>query len=276
MIWEMLHRVDEYFILLIQNEELYSVASDVKISFDLNVKEEQIRNEWLGEKGKLNDALDHINKGEYEEKYRYVVKDALNRVNEQMDRTFWQLSMNTLTSVCSGALLGILMVVAWLLRSQGPATGALSSLNVGGLSDHFLTLIALGLMGAYLSNLMTTENFLYIQGAPFWRYFFHNLISKPLMSGFAAVLIYILARSKIIFSITTPDQAKATVSQIISLNVPPEGIGYAYAMLAIISGFAADKVLRNMIDSVLKKLEQKAEKTKDSQKQDKAADSEKK
>ncbi len=37
-------------------------------------------------------------------------------------------------------------------------------------------------------------------------------------------------------------------------------------MLAIISGFAADKVLRNTIDNVLKKLEQKAEKTKDTAK----------
>jgi len=39
-----------------------------------------------------------------------------------------------------------------------------------------------------------------------------------------------------------------------------------YAVLAIVSGFAADKVLRNMIDTVLKRLEQKAEKTKDAEK----------
>jgi hypothetical protein len=32
--------------------------------------------------------------------------------------------------------------------------------------------------------------------------------------------------------------------------------------VAIVSGFAADKILRTMIDGVLKRLEQKAEKTK--------------
>jgi hypothetical protein len=37
-------------------------------------------------------------------------------------------------------------------------------------------------------------------------------------------------------------------------------------MLAIVSGFAADKVLGNMIDGVLKKLHQEAEKTKDTEK----------
>jgi hypothetical protein len=38
-------------------------------------------------------------------------------------------------------------------------------------------------------------------------------------------------------------------------------------VLAIVSGFAADKILRSMIYSALKKLEQKAEKMKESKKQ---------
>jgi hypothetical protein len=279
MIWEMLHRVDEYFILLIKDAELYSKASYVKNSFDLNIKDEKVREEWIGANGKLKKALDDINAGTYKEEHRYVVRDALNLVNEQMDRTFWQLSMNTLTSVWSGVLLGLLMGLAWISPNYCPKgpLGTLHLLNEGVLCDHFLTLIVLGLMGAYLSNLMTKENFLYIQGAPFWRYFLHNVVSKPLMSGFAAVFIYILARSKLIFSIATPEVAKTAVSQIINLNVSKEGVGYVYAILAIVSGFAADKVLRNMIDNVLKKLEQRAEKTKDSQKQgDQTKDSGKK
>jgi hypothetical protein len=281
MIWEMLHRVDESFILLIKNAELYSKATYVKNSFDLNIKDDKVREEWIGANGKLKKTLDNITAGTYNEEDRYAVKDALNIVNEQVDRTFWQLSMNTLTSVWSGTILGILMLLAWIDWNKVFKTTvfnkSLDSLKSGSLSEHYLTLIVLGLMGAYLSNLMTKEDFLYIQGAPFWRYFLHNLLSKPLMSGFAAVFIYILARSKIIFSITAPDQTKATVSPIINLNVPSEGLGYAYAMLAIVSGFAADKVLRNMIDNVLKKLEQRAEKSKDSEKkEDKTTDSGKK
>jgi len=259
LVWELLHRVDEYFILLIKDEELYSRAIDVKVSFKLNIKEEKVRDEWIGEKGKLIGALDQIKKREHMEENRYVVRDALKLVNEQMDRTFWQLSMNTLTSVWSAIILGGLMVLAWLFY---PA-GTLQSLGTGAFKSTFVTLIALGLMGAYLSNLMTKEDFLYVRGGPFWRYLLHNIFSKSLMSAFAAVFIYGVEKSKLIFSIDTKGASDAA-SNIISLNVTKGNEGYVYAVLAIVSGFAADKILRSMIDGVLKRLEQKAEKTKDS------------
>jgi hypothetical protein len=264
LVWELLHRVDEYFILLIKDDELYSRAIDVKTSFDLNIKEEKIRNEWIGEKGKLIGVLEQIKKKEKDTMLgnRYMVRDALKLVNEQMDRTFWQLSMNTLTSVWSGVILGILMLLAWLFY---PA-GTLQSLGTGGFRNTFVTLIALGLMGAYLSNLMTKENFLYVRGGPFWRYLLHNLLSKPLISAFAAVFIYAVEKSKLIFSINPLTDTSKMSLQIITLNVMKGSEGYVYAVLAVVSGFAADKILRSMIDGVLKRLEQKAEKTKDTEK----------
>jgi len=262
LVWELLHRVDENLLLLIKDEELCSRALDVKSSFDLNIKEETMRREWIGEKGKLATGLEQIRKKEHMNENRYVIRDALKLVNEQMDRTFWQLSMNTLTSVWSSAILGLLMLLVWKFHPPG----VLDALEKGGLGSNFVTLIGLGLMGAYLSNLMTREDFLYVRGGPFLRYFFHNLFSKPVMSAFAAVFIYVLERSKLVFSINPIAGAGSTskaASQIITFNVFPEGVGYVYAVLAIVSGFAADKVFRNMIDSVLKRLEQKAEKTKD-------------
>ena len=72
--------------------------------------------------------------------------------------------------------------------------------------------------------------------------------------------IYILAKTKIIFAIGSG----ADVSKVININVGAGAEGYAYAILAIVSGFAADKILKSTIDSVLKKLEQKAEKSKES------------
>lgn len=263
LVWELLHRVDECFILLVKDEELYSRAIDVKVSFELNIKEDNIREEWIGPKGRLGEVLDQIKKKENLPENRYVVRDALKLVNEQMDRNYWQLSMNTLTSVLSGTILGILMLLAWKFHPEG----ALASLGKSGLGTSFASLVALGLMGAYLSNLMTKENFLYVRGGPFWRYLLHNLLSKPLMSAFAAIFIYILEKSKLIFSInpiTGTEGTPRAASQLITFNVTPDSVGYVYAVLAIVSAFAADKVLRNMIDTVLKRLEQKADKTTDS------------
>lgn len=265
LIWELLHRVDEYFIFLYREEELYSRALDVKISFDMNIKEEKMREEWIGETGKLLEILEEMKAGQTPPGSRYVIRDALKLVNEQMDRTFWQLSMNTLTSLLSGLLLGALMLLAWKTR---PA-GSLELLKTGGLGENFGTLIILGLMGAYLSNLMTREDFLYVRGGPFWRYFLHHLASKPLMSAFAAGFIYLLEKSKLVFSITAANgggEASDISTQMISINVSPEGVGYVYAVLAIVSAFAADKVLRNTIDCVLKRMAQQAEKTKETAK----------
>ncbi len=182
--------------------------------------------------------------------------------------------MNTLTIVWS-SVLGALLILAGGLVLHFKPVGVLSNLSQGGLRANFVTLFVLGLVGSYLSNLMTNENFLYIRGGPFWRYFLHNLFTKPLMSAVAAVFVFILEKSKLIFSIKitgAQSPSNSVVNQIISLNVTPEGAGYAYAVLAIVSGFAADKILRSMIDSVLKKLEQKAEKTKDSEKNSKGYD----
>ena len=55
--------------------------------------------------------------------------------------------MNTLTSVWSSAILGILMLLAW--KCHTPET--LDSLEKGGLGNNFATLVVLGLMGAYLT-----------------------------------------------------------------------------------------------------------------------------
>lgn len=271
LVWELLHRVDENLILLIKEQELYSKAIDVKTSFDLNIKEKKVREEWIGaegQEGKFKAVLEEIKNGQHISLNRHMIRDALKLVNEQMDRTFWKLSINTLTSVFSAMMLGILMLVAAIILPGD----AIVSLGKGGLNNHFKTLAILGLMGAYLSNLMTKEDFLYIRGGPFGRYFLHNLFSKPLMSAFATIFIFILEKSKLIFSINTVPGAQSapaaspdtTMAQLISINVSQEGVGYAYAVIAVVSGFAADKILRNMIDTVLKRLAQKAEKTKDS------------
>lgn len=264
LIWEFLHRVDENIVLLFPDSELYGKAADIKTYFDLNIKEEKIRSDWIGEKGKLTEAIKEIKNERDIEKNRYVVKDALRVVNEQMDRTFWMLSMNTMTSVLSGVLLGFWMYIFW----YACFTSRLGTLGSTAKEDY-IPLAILGLMGAYLSNLVTKEDFLFVRGGPFWRYVIHYLISKPVLSSFTAIFIYIIEKSKLIFSISpvvakiSGGTAKPAVQQIITISVDKEATGYVYAILAIASGFAADKVLRSMIDRVLKRLEEKAEKTKE-------------
>jgi hypothetical protein len=264
MMWELLHRADENFILLMDGDELQSTVIDVKTSFDLNIKEEKLRAEWIGDKGVFRDILDKLKNKDQNTMLvnRYMIRDALRIVNEKMDSSYWQLSMNIMTSVLSSFILAVLLFLAWKWQPINPFQYLGQR---GGFDSTFVTLIGLGLMGAYLSNLMTNEDFLYVRGGPYFRCLLHNIFSKPVMSAFAAVFIYGLEKTKLIFSIG--NQATSTrLTEIITINVNQDYMGYAYAVLAIVSGFSADKILRSMFDKVLKKLEQKAEKTKDSEK----------
>ena len=60
LMWELLHRADENFILLMDEDELYARAVDVKTAFDMNIKEEKLRAKWLGDKGIFIDLLDQL------------------------------------------------------------------------------------------------------------------------------------------------------------------------------------------------------------------------
>jgi hypothetical protein len=262
LVWELLHRVDEQFVLLMTPEEFAGKAVEVKTAFDLNITEEKSRADWIGPKGRLIAVIDAVNKGNAAAADRAAVKEALQLVNEQMDRSFWQLSANTLTSVWSAMILGALLLLAWL----NAAGDELKGLAQGDLGAHYKTLIVLGLMGAYVSNVLTREDFLYVRGGPFYRYWLHHLLAKPLMSAFAALFVFVLEKSKLLFAIVTSTSAgsQGAATQLITFNVGAADAGYVYAVLAIVSGFAADKVLRSTFDSVLKRMERRAEKTKDS------------
>ena len=252
LVWNLLHRVDEQLIFLMPLDELYATAIDVRTTFDLTITEKKVREDVLGEKGKLTIAIKELKDSDQDiERTRYLIRDALQYLNKYVDTNYWILSMNILTSVLSAALLGISMVVYFLLYSQ----------------TAMVPYAILGFMGAFLSNLITKENILFVRGGPFWRYLFYNLMARPVLGAFAATFVLWIEKAKWIFSINpvAADEkvTSAVQSAVININVNKDALPYVLIVIAIVSGFAAEKLLRSMIDRVLKKLEEKAEKTKE-------------
>ena len=90
------------------------------------------------------------------------MKRALQLVNEQMDRTFWQLSANTLTSVWSALVLGILMWLAW---ANLPGD-QLAELGSGLLGDDYKMLDRPWADGRLCEQSAHKEDFLYRAGRP--------------------------------------------------------------------------------------------------------------
>lgn len=251
--WNLTHRIDEDIILLIEHNELLAKAIEIKTSFDMNIKERGIREEWLGgngKKGRLIEAIEELEKGNNNKNIRYIIKELLGIINGRMDDLFLRISLNKKVILCSAILLGIFMVVFWVCNFI-PLLGSWE----GSLLEKVISISLLGIMGAYLSNFMTTGDFLFIKGS-FWIFMLYHIVARPIIGCFAAIFIYILEQSKLVFSI-----GETMEEQLITLNVSSDVIGYVYAILAIVSGFSGDKIIKNMIDKVLKRLEEKAEKT---------------
>jgi hypothetical protein len=241
-------------------------AIDVKASFELNITEPSVRALWLGTegggKGSLVLAIEKLDQGDATDA-RHIVRAALQMVNAQVDRRFWVLSSNVLTSVWSGALLASSMTLCALLWAYAPARifAPIQTLGTMPVAD-LLPVAALGAMGAYVSNLLTRQDFLFVRGGPYWRFLLHPIVAKPVLSAFAALFVYAVARSGLVFSIGAAEVGTNAASAVITLSIPSgEPTAFAYAVMAMASGFGADKILRDMIDRVLKRLEEKAEKT---------------
>jgi len=260
LVWNLLHRADEYLVFLMSQDELYARAIDVKTAFDMTITEKKVREDVLGEKGKLTIAIKDLQVGGQNiERSRYLIRDAFQYLNEHVDMNYWILSMNTLTSVWSAVLLGMFIFVFFLVYSQ------IISVSEG-INREILSFLG-GIMGAYLSNLITKENILFVRGGPFWRYLLYNLMARPILGGFSATVIFWIEKSKLVFSINPIGAdgklVSAVSSSIVNINVNQDATVYAYIVLAIASGFAGEKLIRNMMDRVLKRLEEKAEKTKE-------------
>lgn len=255
--WRLLHRAARELLLVLPGPELLAAAQRVRDAFDLNVTEAKVREAWLGDgagTGLLTKAVAQLRADPADAEARHLLRQAAAVVDDQVDGDFWNLSMNTLTGVLSGVALGLAMVA---FAALGYAA-SLPSLGGGALDgSRAAQLSLLGLMGGYLSNALTREGFLYLRGGPFWRYFALHLAARPVLSAFAAVALAILVKAELVVAFN----AAAGRAGVVSIQVG-EPVGYAYAGLAIAAGFAADKLLRDMLGRVLARLEQKAEKTK--------------
>lgn len=260
LVWNLLHRADEHLLFLMSHDELYARATGVNTTFDLAITEKKVRDEMLGEKGKLTLVIKDLETNEPNiERDQYLIRDALQYLNENVDTNYWILSMNTMTSILSAGLLGLGILMIFFIPGLDPMKDQVPP-KMG-------LITILGCMGAFLSNLITKENFLYVRGGPFWRYLLHNLAAKPVLGAFAAIFVLWVEQSKWIFSINDAtaieEAASRAQSAIININVSNAALPFAYVIIAVVSGFAAEKILRKMIDRVLKRLEEKAEKTKE-------------
>ncbi|OFX25015.1 MAG: hypothetical protein A2V77_09105 [Anaeromyxobacter sp. RBG_16_69_14] len=117
---------------------------------------------------------------------------------------------------------------------------------------------ALGAGGAIVSNMIAREP-LIVSIGPTSRHFAFNLFVKPVIGAFVALFVYFLERSGIAFTISTgQSDSSMGVAQIV---VPSStAVTFLRSVIALAAGFFGERLLRPMMDKVLRAMSAQGEK----------------
>jgi hypothetical protein len=277
--WSLLHEVTADTMLIMPAEMLAAEARHLVQQFKRNIIEPDAREAWLGKDGSsgpLHEALRVVEacamrpgaqSAEDALKLRHarhVLRSVRREVDNHTDLAFQRLNLTVLIRGMSGILLVLLFSLAFLFNSAMWLSPIHDEAIWHSLA-RLLPLIMLGAGGAIVAN-MTSEMSALVTNGPRWRQFIFYLFVRPALGAFAAFLFCLLAWSGMIFSIEVAEAATAQSDP----ALPPairivlgsaRAVGFAYAMISIVVGFSAERILGSTMDKVLHRLFSAAEKT---------------
>ncbi len=273
--WELIHEVDGLLLLVMPPHLLAPRALEIQQQFERRVTDGARAQLWLGA-DKASGPLPRCVRGlarvdglgsaaapppldaEQGRYCRSVLRGALDTVNQQVDKTFWQLSINVSLQVFSTLLLLAVFVASFLLLSR-----ELLQTWPRDLVPRGLLLIAFaGASGAILSNMLSKERFVVATGAT-GRFFAYHLMVKPIIGAFAALMLLFLEQSRMLLSVDTRagatrvDASSAVLHIVVSDD---QAVFFTLVALAVVAGWSADKLLGSIMDKVLSRLLGQSEK----------------
>ncbi|MBN8468368.1 hypothetical protein JYJ95_17765 [Corallococcus exiguus] len=271
--WELIHEVDGLLLLVMPAPMLVPRALEVQQQFERRVTDSRAHL-WLGAdrtSGPLPRSVRQLTRGDgpgnaapppldaEESRYcRSVLRGALDTVNQQVDKTFWQLSINVSLQIFSTLLLLAVFVISFVLLSR-----ELIQTWPGELIPRGLLLVGFaGASGAIISNMLSKERFVVATGAT-GRFFAYHLMVKPVIGAFAALMLLFLEQSRMLLSVDTRtgstgvDPSPALFHIVVSDN---QAVFFTLMALAVVAGWSADKLLGSIMDKVLGRLLGQSEK----------------
>ncbi|RKH52890.1 hypothetical protein D7X96_09885 [Corallococcus interemptor] len=262
--WELIHDVDGLLLLVMPPHMLVPRALEIEQQFGRRVADTARALLWLGAdkvSGPLPRCVRRLTQEDGADADRYcrnVLRGALDTVNQQVDKTFWQLSINVTLQVFSTLLLLAVFLVSFLLLSRELIQAWPSDLVPRGL----LLVGFAGASGAIISNMLSKERFVVATGAT-GRFFAYHLLVKPVIGAFAALMLLFLEQSRMLLSVDTRtgstgvDPSPALFHIVVSDN---QAVFFTLMALAVVAGWSADKLLSSIMDKVLGRLLGQSEK----------------
>jgi hypothetical protein len=279
--WEIIHEVDGLLLLVLPKAMLPSRALVLQQRFEAKIKDPIIQRLWLGADRTsgplpkasrlLNEALasgpPHVALPSLDDTRlahcRHVLRGALGVLNDHVDRSFWQLSINVTIQILSTLLLMWIFLLALLIPILFPSVKAAIEGTSEFLPWGLIICSVIGMGGAILSNMLSKERFVVAMGATV-RYFVYYLFVKPIIGAVAALLLVLLDQSGQILGVvveTSKDANNPALTPAVQINVDtPTAAFLVRTSLSLVAGFFADRVLSSVMDRVLGRLLKDSEK----------------
>ncbi len=261
--WGTIHDVDELLLLVTPPEQLLPQAVGIREDFKNRFQDKpELCWAWVGDKGLLTNLIERL-ENQVSDKNRpentqgtdqEILRNALHMINNQTDYGFWQLNMNVLVQVLSAVILASAVIPAIILFLK---TGIPN--QVTKTPGSFLVILA-GIAGAMVSNISERDVTITVVGAT-RRYFLYYLVVKPIIGAFAAMFIYLLEKSGLLFKIVLGMTNAAESNPPIQIVVEnPEALVFVFAVIFVVSGYFGVKLLSSIFEDVIGKIFQNSEK----------------
>jgi len=295
--WQLLHRVGEEMILLMEKEELGGYGLRLHLEVKMSMLPDAQKEDWsirIAESMKQTAEVDC--NPEQVEHVRHLFKNIYRAINAIVDNSFWDLWANRLLALCYIVLLiGITGLFLWDMAQNTCLTP--------------LKILMLGTIGGLLSGIVTGERETFPKGH-FWMPTAYYILARPTLGALAALVTFWMIESQFLVRIDPPLSEDVSAFNCVSANkekrplliesarlsgptsetIPatkqraeqgaPQEKGsvdlsvvtltakegkqhYLYLLVLLFAGFAGDKLLKYIADRVTTKLMAKAEKTKE-------------
>lgn len=269
--WDTIHEVDGLLLLVMPEEMLLARGLEILQRFQRKIGDPEQREQWLGAKapGPLPEAVQLLVASALPlapgasrlepdparlRMCRHILRGALGVLNEHVDLGFWQLSTNVALQLLSGLLIIGLMTASFVIFASDAMTLALSWQTA-------IIFSLFGMIGATLSNMLSRQRFVVATGATS-RFFGYYLFIKPLIGGFAALLVFLVEQTRMLLQVVVRGSAGTVTSTAVQFNVDNNAQAFLVrAMLGLVAGYFADRVVSSVMDVVLSRMFKASEKT---------------
>ncbi|RKH36081.1 hypothetical protein [Corallococcus sicarius] len=308
--WQIIHEVDGLLLLVMPQHMLLPHALEIQQQFERRVTDSGQKTLWLGSertpgpvpqcvrflRGEAlppGDPDASLSEAERLARCRHVLRGAQGVINDRVDKTFWQLSINVSIQVLSTLLLITLSLLALLGFNRSLVADWPDTLVPQGL----LLLSLMGAAGAVVSNMLSKERFVVATGATS-RFFAYHLLVKPVIGAFAALTLLLVEQSNLLLAVVPRDATPpASVSAPVAAERPGEpsaepsleapepsanaaasgdagynsallnivvkdwrAVFFTLAALSVVAGYFADRFLSSIMNNVLSRLLGQSEK----------------